>query len=278
MNNREVDIIQALKEEACIISLTAETKRECLLEIAGRISTAAANLPLDDIMAAFEARESQGSTGFGDGVAIPHARLKNADDFVIAIAVSKRGIDYDSIDKRKAHIFFALAGPEQDPKNYLKLLAQISRVAKNEKARRELRYAVSPLALKETFFRYSPEIAVATRKEQERSKLVTIVLYDQQYLDDITELFIERGIRGVSIQESTGISGVLSRVPLFADLLNFLDERHEHSKTITVVVREGEVASLVAGIEEIMGDLDSHSGAAVYTVDISFMKGSLEAL
>lgn len=72
--------------------------------------------------------------------------------------------------------------------------------------------------------------------------------------------------------------GVLSTVPLFADFPNFLGNRSESSKTITVIVAENQIPAIVEGLERILGDLDAHSVAAVSTTDISFLKGSLETI
>ncbi len=272
-----MEIHEILDEKACVPSLAAKNKEACLAELARVMSSAYGDLEETQALEELQAREGQGSTGFGGGVAIPHARLKSLDTFHLGLAVSKRGIDFQSLDKKKTFIFFVIVGAADQPQEYLKLLAQISRVAKNAAAVRELRAARSPLALREAFVRNVRE-AQQPRTSLGGDRLFVVVLYEQRYLEDITELFLERGIRGASILDSTGIRGVLSRVPLFGDFLNFLGERPEASKTIMTVVKESETARLVEGIEEIMGDLDTHSGAMVMALDIAFMKGSLEAL
>jgi len=270
-----MELMDILKEKACTPALTARTKKECLLELSRLVTAADPAYGLEDALEALEEREEQGSTAFGEGVAIPHARLKRARSFVLGIAVSQRGIDFQSLDGKKTHIFFVLLGPESKPQEYLKLLASVSRVAKTKQAKRELRRAASPAVLRETFLR----LAVGEKPRSAphgRKKLFVLVLYEKQYLDDILELYLERGIRGASIADTTGVRDVLSRVPLFADLLNFLGEREQASKTISTIIDENEVQGLVDGIEAITGDLDTHSGAMVYAADVSFVKGSLE--
>jgi len=103
-----------------------------------------------------------------------------------------------------------------------------------------------------------------------------IVLYEIRFFEDIIELFLEKGIRGVNIVESTGIKDQLSNIPLFSGFLNFLGERKEVSKTIMAIVDESDVSCIVEGVEEIMGDLDTHTGATVIALDIFFMKGTME--
>ena len=65
-------------------------------------------------------------------------------------------------------------------------------------------------------------------------------------------------------------------MPLFGDFLNFLGDRSEASRTIMAVVAERDLLPLVSELEQVTGDLDTHSGAAVMAVDLWFTKGSLE--
>ncbi|RKY55552.1 MAG: hypothetical protein DRP96_12390, partial [Candidatus Neomarinimicrobiota bacterium] len=165
-------------------------------------------------------------------------------------------------------------GPDEHPEIHLQILAQISRISRNPAARREMSQANSGLALKEAFLRHVSGQPLTMKGE--RNKLLFLILYEKRFLDDILELFLERGIRGVNVLESSGIKDQLSTIPLFSDFLNFLGERSDVSKTIMTVIPEKEVPEIVQGIEEIMGDLDKHTGAMVMAIDLFFMKGSLE--
>lgn len=272
-----MDVFESLKEEACSLSLSARSRKDCLKELAGLVAKAGPDLEADEVFDMLNAREGEGSTALPDGVAIPHARTSRSDDFILGIAVSKRGIKFESPDRKKTHVFFVLVGPEDKPQEYLQLLATVSRVAKSTRARREIRNARTVNALKESFIQNSGLVSPEA-KPRGKMKLFTIVLFDLQYMDDISQLLLERGVRGALVVNSTGVKDVLSRVPLFADFLDFLGERREASKTISTVVEESEIPGLVEGIEEILGDLDTHTGAFVYATDVDFMKGSLEVM
>ena len=87
-------------------------------------------------------REAQGSTGIGDGIAIPHARSREVPDMVIAFGRSTAGVDFQSIDGRPAHLFFLLVTPDDRPSDHLKTLARISRVMRGTGLRDELRRCV----------------------------------------------------------------------------------------------------------------------------------------
>ncbi len=269
-----MNVLDALKSEACTLSLAAKSREECLAELSRLVASAAPGLDAAELLTLLSEREREGSTALGEGVAIPHARTSLTGDFVLGIAVSRRGVKFGGPDRKKTHVFFVLVGPESRPEDYLKLLALVSRVAKSMRARREMRNARTVNALKEAFIQNSGLAPAA--KPRGKLKLFTIVLFEHQYMDDIGQLFLERGIRGALVTDSSGISDVLTRVPLFAHFLDFLGERRGSSKTISTIVEEGEIPALVEGIEGIIGDLDTHTGAFIYTTDVDFMKGSLE--
>jgi mannitol/fructose-specific phosphotransferase system IIA component (Ntr-type) len=273
-----MDIFAIVDENICSVSLKARDKNECLRELSRLVAFSFKELDADTIVEGLFERESKGSTAFGDEIAIPHARIRDIDRFALSIAVSKKGLDFDSIDKKKTRIFFTIIGPGSEQESYLKILAQVSRVAKNRYARRELLNARTPVALKETFLRYIAPDEVREQRDAASKKVMIITLYERKYLDDVIEVLISNGIKNISILDSRGIQSVLSNVPLFSEFIDFTGERSDSSKTIIAVIDSERVVPLVEGIEAIMGDLSKHTGAMVLALDIFYMKGTLEVI
>ena len=273
-----MDIFSIVDEDICSVSLKARNKGDCLKELAQLVAVSYQELEGATILQGLVERESKGSTAFGEEIAIPHARIKDIDRFALSIAVSKKGLDFESLDKKKTRIFFTIIGPGPEQESYLKILAQVSRVAKNRYARRELLNARSPVALKETFLRYIAPDEVREHAAAASKKFMLITLYEKKYLDDIIEVLISNDIKNVSIHDSKGIQSVLSNVPLFSEFINFTGERSDVSKTILAVVDSERLSSVVEGIEEIIGDLSKHTGAMVLVLDIAYMKGTLEVI
>jgi PTS system nitrogen regulatory IIA component len=83
-------------------------------------------------------RESIMSTGIGYGVAIPHVKLAAVEDFFITICVHKAGVDWESLDSKPAHLVFLIAGPENQQEQYLRILAKLTLVIKNQERRTRL--------------------------------------------------------------------------------------------------------------------------------------------
>ena len=271
-----MDLFGIVDERSCSVALTGRDKESVLSELAELIAGVTAVSKVEVLNSLLE-RERAGSTGFEEGVAIPHARIRGFTEFKLAIAISKRGVDFDSVDGKKTRLFFVLVGPEEDPQEYLKLLAQISRVGLKRAARDEILKAPTRLAVREAFLRHAGTNAPRSSTEV-RQQMLFVVLSERRHLDAVAALFVEHGINGASVVESTGIRNILTTVPLFGDFLDFLGERSDVSTTIMTVVQAARVESIVNGIEAITGDLDTHTGAAVFALDIAFGKGSLEVI
>ncbi len=273
-----MELREIIDARACTVALSATAKEQCMRELAELISAGLEGVTADELHRALVEREEAGSTGFEDGVAMPHARLPQVSRFVFGIAVSKRGIDYDSVDGKRTRLFFVLVGPDEDPQQYLQLLAQISRTGLSRRLHEELLAAPTRQQLADAFAAHlEPAVArAAAGTSRIGDRLLFVVVYEQRYFDDIVTLFLERGIRGAAVFDTEGIRGHLTSVPIFGDFLNFLGEKSDMSRTIMAVVPAGEFDRLIAGIEEITGDLDSHADAAILAIDLAFSKGSLE--
>lgn len=73
-------------------------------------------------------REKKATTGVGDGIALPHVRTMQARQFIMAIARSSSGIDFDAVDGKPVHLFIAMVSPPYDDHLYLKIYRQIGRM------------------------------------------------------------------------------------------------------------------------------------------------------
>lgn len=129
-----------LKPEQILLNLSGPTKEEGLRLIARSLASNPISSTIGEevIYEALNARENLGSTGIGDGIAIPHAKLPHIDSMVACFARSQAGIDFDAIDKEPVKLFFALLVPDNSAGLHLKALARISRLLKSEGFRESL--------------------------------------------------------------------------------------------------------------------------------------------
>ncbi len=129
---------QILKEEFLSDNLLSDNKQDVLAELINVLI--ASGLPMDKAKAidVLQQREKLGSTGIGDGVAIPHGKVSDLPNLVIAFGRSKKGIPFDAVDGKPVHLFFLLMAPENSTGQHLKVLAKISKLLKTPEFRRKL--------------------------------------------------------------------------------------------------------------------------------------------
>jgi len=119
--------------DAILTSLDANTKAEAIrgmvngLSSAGRISAS----DTEAITSGILKREELGSTGIGNGVAVPHTKHPAVDRLTATVALSDRGVDFDSLDGEAVHILFLLISPPDLPGDHLRGLESISRHLRN---------------------------------------------------------------------------------------------------------------------------------------------------
>ena len=86
----------------------------------------------DSIVDAILKREELGSTGIGRGVAVPHTKHPSVSELISTVAVSKEGVDFDSLDGDKVHLLFLLISPPDRPGDHLRALENISRQLRDD--------------------------------------------------------------------------------------------------------------------------------------------------
>ncbi len=136
-----VKIAELLDPAAIVAELQGGSKNEVLAELTDALLTANPALNRAEVLRVLQERERLGSTGIGDGVAIPHGKLRNLDSQLIAFGLSEKGVEFDAMDGKPARLFFLLIAPEDAAGAHLKTLARISKLLKGSQVRERLRGA-----------------------------------------------------------------------------------------------------------------------------------------
>jgi PTS system nitrogen regulatory IIA component len=129
---------QIFKMEFINPHLTARSKDEALEEMINTFIIGGLKLNRSSIVDVLKQRESLGSTGIGDGVAIPHGKVSDIHDIIMAFGRSEDGIAYESLDGKPVYLFFMVLAPENSAGQHLKILAKISKMLKEEYFRKKL--------------------------------------------------------------------------------------------------------------------------------------------
>ncbi|WP_404960575.1 fructose-specific PTS transporter subunit EIIC [Staphylococcus pseudintermedius] len=176
-------ITELLTKETIAMDLSATTKDGVIDELAQQLNQAGKLNQLDDYIAAIHKREQQSSTGIGEGIAIPHAKVEAVKTPAIAFGKSKAGVDYDSLDMQPAHLFFMIAAPATGAQTHLDALAKLSSVLMDENVRQALLEADSPEAVLAIINKADDE---ATDDDTEATAEPVPVDHDEPYILAVT--------------------------------------------------------------------------------------------
>ena len=130
-------ILDVLHKETILSDLKASDKKGVLEELVTPVARIA-GVNHEHLVRVLMERERLGSTGIGGGIGIPHGKLKDLESLVLGCGLSRKGVDFESIDGLPAHIFFLLITPENSTGLHLKLLARISKILKNDSFKKKL--------------------------------------------------------------------------------------------------------------------------------------------
>ena len=137
---------ELLNPQAVNVHLQAKTKREVIAELVELLEKAHGVSSGGEVLDRVLKRESMMSTGIGNGIAIPHGKARAVDRLVAACGVSRTGVNFDAVDGEPATLFILLISPEDVGGPHVKVLANISRLLKEESVREGLKRADSPQA------------------------------------------------------------------------------------------------------------------------------------
>lgn len=127
-----------ITKESIIMEMKATSKELALRELAALAAVQCGRFTEEILYHVLLEREAVGSTGVGNGVALPHGKIEGLDEILLCFARSKNGINFDAIDKRPVHLFILLLSPAHKAIEYLQGLAWASNILKQDDLRHRL--------------------------------------------------------------------------------------------------------------------------------------------
>jgi PTS system nitrogen regulatory IIA component len=136
-----MNIMDFLSEDSIIVDLKAQNKKDAIIELIEHLKTTKKVKKTDEIVEVVLEREKFGSTGIGQGVAIPHGKTDVFNEQVGVLGISKKGLEFNSLDGEPVYIVFLLVGPVEVTGQHLKALSRISRLFKDKFLRQAIKNA-----------------------------------------------------------------------------------------------------------------------------------------
>jgi len=208
-------LLNVLRDECIVVNAQVADKTAVLSEIArtARKSPILKDLNEENILQGLQEREELGSTGFGQGIAIPHCRLKSVPDFVVGVMTVADGVDFDALDGQKVQLIVFIIGPEGDPDKHIRLLSEISRVLLVPGATKELLAAETAESMRESFLRYTR--ADIDTKDQTSKNLLHVFVQDEDLFRDILGALNAESV-SITVVDTENAAAYLVRMPLFS--------------------------------------------------------------
>lgn len=138
-----MNLTEILKRDFILEELEARNQHEVLDELVRVFAMGGVRFDPEAMLQVLLERERLGSTGIGEGIAIPHGKLQGLDEILLSFGRSSEGISFDAMDGKPVHLFFLLMAPENSAGLHLKILAKISRMLKDTALRNNLLQAKS---------------------------------------------------------------------------------------------------------------------------------------
>lgn len=136
--SRAMKLSELIDEDYILPELKAKDKKEVLEELVDALVRREPSIDKKALVKVLLERERLGSTGIGDGVAIPHGKFHGITHPIITLGRSRKGLDFESMDGEPAFLFFLLVAPENSASIHLKALAKIAKILKNSSFRKVL--------------------------------------------------------------------------------------------------------------------------------------------
>lgn len=131
-------IAEILTPRHVFAELAGQSKPQILTQLAQALAADEPGINVNELNAVLSERERLGSTAIGDGIAIPHGKIRGIKEIVGVFGRTPRGVDFDSLDGKPTHLFFLLVAPEDSASLHLKALARVSRLFRDNSFRERL--------------------------------------------------------------------------------------------------------------------------------------------
>jgi mannitol/fructose-specific phosphotransferase system IIA component (Ntr-type) len=270
-------LYSSFRPECIQVGSDARNKEELLEELArlAKKSPATAKIPEKHILDALRERERVGTTGFGNGIAIPHCALDGIDEFVVGLLIVPEGIDFQSLDGKRTTTFFFIIGPASQRNRHIQLLSAISKILKDPEVIQRFLEAFDENQVRrivEELFRLV-DIGVSPGEQKGRC-LFQVFVQREECFDDILQVLSAAVEGSIAVLETNPAGYYLHRLPLFAAY--WTESQKGFSRLILAVVDRDLCNDLIRRIHTVVEDLENKPGVLITVQELFYSSGSLE--
>ena len=259
--------------ETCMEIGASAPDKEAVLRRAAELATRHPALDermVETIYAGLKEREALGSTGFGNGIAIPHCRLPEVTEFIVGLITIPDGVAFDAADGEPVRIVVFMIAPAEQSSLHIRLLSEISQVFRTPGAVEEVLQSRTPADARATLLAYGHD---ELRGRSEERKLLQIIVQKEAVFQDILEAVVGVDPRSIAVIEARTAEEHLAHMPLFSGLWD--GRRPETCRVIVALIEKPLINETIRRVEHVTGRLDEHTGVAIVVHDPFYVAGRL---
>jgi PTS system nitrogen regulatory IIA component len=266
-------LINVLRNECVQTRAGCSSKQDVLTAVAAlaKKSPILDAVAESDILDALTEREELSTTGFGNGIAIPHCRLENVENFVVGILTVPDGVDFAAMDDQPVKLFVFIVAPAGNSNEHIKILSGISQVLNVSENVSEMLCAPSADVLFESFMRHVRD--EADPKQHDTKNLFRIQIQDEELFHEVLQIIEGFHASTVMVSEAEPASNYLQKMPMFAGFWS--DKANEFCKVILATVDRQDTNETIRRIEQHTGSLDDRSDILLTVQELFYCAGSL---
>jgi mannitol/fructose-specific phosphotransferase system IIA component (Ntr-type) len=270
-------LFKSFRPECIQIGSDARNKAEVLADLVrlAKKSRVLDKVPEKRILDALQERERVGTTGFGSGIAIPHCGLEDIDEFVVGLLIAPEGIDFDSVDGKKATTFFFIIGPKSHRNRHIQLLSAISKILKNPDVIQRFLEAFDENQVRQIVEELFKLVDVGVAPGRDTGKcLFQVFVQREECFEDLLQVFSAVVDGSIVVLEANAAGYYLHRLPLFAAY--WTDSHKGFCRLILAVVDRDLSNDVIRRIHTVVEDVQNNPGVLITVQELFYSCGSLE--
>lgn len=268
-----MNLINVLRKECVQANAELLARDEVLAAIArlAKKSPVLGNIEESNILDALIERENLSTTGFGNGIAIPHCRLDGVEDFVVGILSIPNGAEFAAMDDQSVKLFVFIVAPSTGSNEHIKILSAISQVLNVPEYVEEMLQAPNAELLQEGFLRHVRE--EADPKKHDTKNLFRVQIQDEDLFHNVLKIFTGFSETTVMVSEAEPAANFIQKMPLFAGFWS--DKPSDFCKVILATVEKRDTNETIRRIEQEIGSLNDRSDILLTVQELFYCAGNL---
>lgn len=264
---------KSLYRECIKINPESKTKDDVLTEISQLAvnSSILKGYKASEIYKLLKTREELGTTGIGNGIAIPHCSIEGLKDFTVGVIISEKGLDFDAVDNKPVNLIFFIVGPKERRNEHIQILSSISKFGKFIDTIRLLKTETSADRVYKILT--AEEAGNEIELGHKDKCMFNVFIQREDLFEDILEIFSAEDEAAIAITETRNAGYYFHTMPLFSSFWS--NDNRMFSRTVTAVVNKSSSNDIVRRINMLSESGSTAKEVMITVQDLFYTSGGI---